>query len=287
MTTVWTLPSSSARPKAETGHYILTRRKRGGGIGSIGTVRRGRLLVGYERGGTPPKRERPGLRASFIRNAPSNTRSGKTVYIRKEFHERITRIVQVIGKNELSLYSYLDNVLEQHFATYQEEISELYKKRNSDIFSYEPNIYNPLKQSIMSDKAIILSVILAAVLCVAVPFIFRVCRYRRRMKTLIVPDGPSGEVAVGTVPTPEAEYLARYICLLRLPFAGNKHVKIRPSYHERIREITRVIGRGDVTITAYVDKVLKAHLDDNRETIERLFEEREAVASRQPKAEER
>ena len=129
----------------------------------------------------------------------------------------------------------------------------------------------------MSDKAIILSVILAAVLCVAVPFIFRVCRYRRRMKTLIVPDGPSGEVAVGTVPTPEAEYLARYICLLRLPFAG----------HERIREITRVIGRGDVTITAYVDKVLKAHLDDNRETIERLFEEREAVASRQPKAEER
>ena len=79
----------------------------------------------------------------------------------------------------------------------------------------------------------------------------------------------------------------RYICLLRLPFAGNKHVKIRPSYHERIREITRVIGRGDVTITAYVDKVLKAHLDDNRETIERLFEEREAVASRQPKAEER
>ena len=47
---------------------------------------------------------------------------------------RITRIVQVIGKNELSLYSYLDNVLEQHFATYQEEISELYKKRNSDIF---------------------------------------------------------------------------------------------------------------------------------------------------------
>ena len=138
----------------------------------------------------------------------------------------------------------------------------------------------------MSDKAIILSVILAAVLCVAVPFIFRVCRYRRRMKTLIVPTALRGGRR-GTVPTPEAEYLARYICLLRLPFAGNKHVKIRPSYHERIREITRVIGRGDVTITAYVDKVLKAHLDDNRETIERLFEEREAVASRQPKAEER
>lgn len=70
----------------------------------------------------------------FIRHAPSNTRSGKTVYIRKEFHERLTRIVQVIGRNEVSLYSYLDNVLEHHFATFQEEISELYKKCNDDIF---------------------------------------------------------------------------------------------------------------------------------------------------------
>ena len=127
MTTVWTLPSSSARPKAETGHCILTRRKK---------RRRHRLY--RNRPARPPPRRRRGkgqdYERLFIRNAPSNTRSGKTVYIRKEFHERITRIVQVIGKNELSLYSYLDNVLEQHFATYQEEISELYKKRNSDIF---------------------------------------------------------------------------------------------------------------------------------------------------------
>ena len=83
----------------------------------------------------------------------------------------------------------------------------------------------------MSDKAIILSVILAAVLCVAVPFIFRVCRYRRRMKTLIVPDGPSGEVAVGTVPTPEAEYKALSNCLRRQHGDGKRRVKIRASYH--------------------------------------------------------
>ena len=56
----------------------------------------------------------------------------------------------------------------------------------------------------MSDKAIILSVILAAVLCVAVPFIFRVCRYRRRMKTLIVPDGLGVGSPWGLSPTPEA-----------------------------------------------------------------------------------
>ena len=130
MTTVWTLPSSSARPKAETGHCILTRRKK----------RRRHRLYRNRPARPPPRRLRKRRdaaeegKARIIRNASSNTRSGKTVYIRKEFHERITRIVQVIGKNELSLYSYLDNVLEQHFATYQEEISELYKKRNSDIF---------------------------------------------------------------------------------------------------------------------------------------------------------
>jgi hypothetical protein len=70
----------------------------------------------------------------FIRNAPSTTRSGKAVYIRKEFHERIMRIVQVIGYNELSLFSYIDNVLEQHFNQYQDDILELYKKRNPKIF---------------------------------------------------------------------------------------------------------------------------------------------------------
>jgi len=70
----------------------------------------------------------------FIKQAPSNTRSGKTAYIRQEFHEKIMRITQVIGSNQISLYSYLDNVLEHHFSMFQEDISELYKKRNPDIF---------------------------------------------------------------------------------------------------------------------------------------------------------
>lgn len=70
----------------------------------------------------------------FIKQASTNTRSGKTAYIRKEFHDRIMRIIQVIGYNEVSLYSYLDNVLEHHFSMFQEDISVLYKKRNPDVF---------------------------------------------------------------------------------------------------------------------------------------------------------
>ncbi|MDT3367560.1 MAG: DUF3408 domain-containing protein [Bacteroidota bacterium] len=73
--------------------------------------------------------------ALFIRTAPTTTRSGKAAYIRKEFHERIMRIVQNIGFNEVSLFSYIDNVLEHHFNTYQDDITELYRKlRPEDIF---------------------------------------------------------------------------------------------------------------------------------------------------------
>lgn len=71
----------------------------------------------------------------FIREAGGITaREGKTVYIRKQYHDRILKIVQVIGGNDLSLFSYLDNVLEHHFAMFQEEITTLYNKKNEGIF---------------------------------------------------------------------------------------------------------------------------------------------------------
>lgn len=60
--------------------------------------------------------------------------SGKTAYIRKGYHERIQRIVQVIGKNGLTLSVYVDRVLEQHFREYEEVIRRLYKKNYEDIY---------------------------------------------------------------------------------------------------------------------------------------------------------
>ena len=70
----------------------------------------------------------------FFKAASIKTRSGKVVYIRKEHHDRIMKIVRVIGENEFSLFNYLDNILEHHFATYQDEITKLYRKRNTDVF---------------------------------------------------------------------------------------------------------------------------------------------------------
>lgn len=76
----------------------------------------------------------PDYESLFIQEVGITARSGKSVYIRKDHHEKIMKIVQVIGKNQVSLFSYIDNVLSQHFAAYQDEITELYNKNNEGIF---------------------------------------------------------------------------------------------------------------------------------------------------------
>ena len=75
-----------------------------------------------------------GYAKRFLKAADIAARFGKTTHVRKEYHERIQRIVRVIGKDEVSLFSYIDNVLAHHFATFQDEITELYNKHNESIF---------------------------------------------------------------------------------------------------------------------------------------------------------
>ena len=45
-------------------------------------------------------------RSLFFKEAAIPARIGKTVYVRKEYHERIQLILRVIGKDEVSLFSY-------------------------------------------------------------------------------------------------------------------------------------------------------------------------------------
>lgn len=70
----------------------------------------------------------------FLRNSEETARMGKTIYIRKEYHERIQRICQTLGENQISLYSYIDNVLTHHFETYRDEIQEKYEQKQKPIF---------------------------------------------------------------------------------------------------------------------------------------------------------
>lgn len=76
----------------------------------------------------------PDYESLFIQEVGITARTGKSVYIRKEHHDKIMKIIQVIGKNQVSLFSYIDNVLSHHLATYQDEITELYNENNKGIF---------------------------------------------------------------------------------------------------------------------------------------------------------
>lgn len=70
----------------------------------------------------------------FISNSNIKARSGKLIYIRPEYHEKVSKIIHVIGKNEISIFSYIDNVLTHHFEEFQEEIIRSYRENNTDIF---------------------------------------------------------------------------------------------------------------------------------------------------------
>ncbi len=58
----------------------------------------------------------------FFKKPGTNARDGKTVYIRPDFHEKLSRIVQVIGEDKITIYAYLDNLLEYHFQEFGEQI---------------------------------------------------------------------------------------------------------------------------------------------------------------------
>lgn len=68
-------------------------------------------------------------------NSHSMTRRGeKSIYIRTEYHERLSRIVQVIGDDKIPLYAYLDNILEHHFELFEKAITDDFNEKYKPIF---------------------------------------------------------------------------------------------------------------------------------------------------------
>jgi len=94
-----------------------------------------------------PLREKPAVReksrtkrtaetdyeSTFFKKSETNARDGKTVYIRPEFHEKLTRIIQVIGEDKISIYAYLDNLLDYHFQEFGEQITKNYNEKYKPI----------------------------------------------------------------------------------------------------------------------------------------------------------
>ena len=65
---------------------------------------------------------------TFLVNRFPSGRNGKVVYIRPEYHERLLRIVQLTREERTTLYSYIDNILENHFREYGDDITNYFNE---------------------------------------------------------------------------------------------------------------------------------------------------------------
>ncbi|WET51260.1 DUF3408 domain-containing protein [Chryseobacterium indologenes] len=70
----------------------------------------------------------------FLKTHSMTKRGDKSIYIRQEYHERLSRIVQVIGKDDIPLYAYLDNILEHHFELFEKAITDDFNEKFKPIF---------------------------------------------------------------------------------------------------------------------------------------------------------
>lgn len=69
----------------------------------------------------------------FFKKTETNARDGKTVYIRPDFHEKMSRIVHVIGGNRITIYGYLDNLLDYHFQEFGDQITKTFNAKYKPI----------------------------------------------------------------------------------------------------------------------------------------------------------
>ena len=65
----------------------------------------------------------------FLLPVKTSALHGTAIYVRPEFHQRIQRIVRLVGNDRVSMYSYLDRVLEHHFASFGDEITAWCRNR--------------------------------------------------------------------------------------------------------------------------------------------------------------
>lgn len=70
----------------------------------------------------------------FLTHHTMTKRGDKSIYIRPEYHERLSRIIQIIAEDQIPLYAYLDNILAYHFEMFKKEITEDYNNKYRPIF---------------------------------------------------------------------------------------------------------------------------------------------------------
>lgn len=70
----------------------------------------------------------------FLTHHTMTKRGDKSIYIRPEYHERLSRIIQIIAEDQIPLYAYLDNILAYHFEKFEKEITDDFNSKYRPIF---------------------------------------------------------------------------------------------------------------------------------------------------------
>lgn len=126
----------------------------------------------------------------------------------------------------------------------------------------------------MSDKIIMLCIVLAAVAVIAAMFIRRAVSYRRRVKETIGEGIPPGEISIEVTGEEASRETGNYYRNYFFHPADSstenaKDVLIQPKYHARIKAIVRNARKKGmpVTIYSYMDNVLEHHFHSFGEDI--------------------
>ncbi|WP_053326730.1 DUF3408 domain-containing protein [Chryseobacterium gallinarum] len=70
----------------------------------------------------------------FLKKKSMDKRGEKSIYVRQEYHERLSRIAQVIGGDKIPLYALLDNILTHHFDAFSEILIHEFKAKSKPLF---------------------------------------------------------------------------------------------------------------------------------------------------------
>ncbi|WBV62067.1 DUF3408 domain-containing protein [Chryseobacterium camelliae] len=71
---------------------------------------------------------------AFFKIPIENASKGRSVYIRPEFHQKFLKLIAGLEINKLTIYAYVDNIIERHFKEFDELIQKIYQDRNRPIF---------------------------------------------------------------------------------------------------------------------------------------------------------
>jgi hypothetical protein len=113
-----------------------------------------------------------------------------------------------------------------------------------------------------------------AVLLIAALFIRQAKKHKQRISRTIGEGLPTEAFSMGiTFPEMEtAAYRLNYLCPVRLKSKNRKRVNIRSSYYDKIRSIVNSTKDKKITLSGYIDNVLRNHFNDCKKDVECLLD---------------